>query len=87
MENTYGAISILNFSSQDLFLSFPCKLFLLLGSSRQKSCNDIESEVKNLRLALSDLHLKHKSITMKLQSHQDIEAKNKAELKHLKGNY
>ncbi|KAJ4727229.1 E3 ubiquitin protein ligase [Melia azedarach] len=55
------------------------------GSSRQKSCNDIESEVKNLRLALSDLHLKHKSITMKLQSHQDIEAKNKAELKHLKG--
>jgi E3 ubiquitin-protein ligase BRE1 len=48
--------------------------------------NELEMELKNLRSGLSDLHLKHKSLAMELQNHRDADAKNKAELKHLKGN-
>ncbi|KAJ0112961.1 hypothetical protein Patl1_00150 [Pistacia atlantica] len=55
------------------------------GSCRQKLSVDLQSEVKNLRLELSDLHLKHKSLARKLQNRQDIDAKNKAELKRLRG--
>ncbi|KAL9385692.1 hypothetical protein Peur_022702 [Populus x canadensis] len=47
--------------------------------------NELETELKNLRLGLSDLHLKHKSLARELQNHRDSDAKNKAELKHLKG--
>ncbi|GLU00395.1 hypothetical protein SLE2022_177700 [Rubroshorea leprosula] len=55
------------------------------GAGRQKPSGELESEVKILRLAINDLHLKHKSLARELQSHQDIDAKNKAELKRLKG--
>ncbi|XP_044493657.1 E3 ubiquitin-protein ligase BRE1-like 1 isoform X3 [Mangifera indica] len=55
------------------------------GSCRQKSLIELPSEVKNLRLELSDLHLKHKSLARELQSRQDTDAKNKAELKRLRG--
>ncbi|KAL5794940.1 hypothetical protein ACOSP7_003534 [Xanthoceras sorbifolium] len=55
------------------------------GSCRQKASNELESEVKNLRLAISDLHLKHRSLAMELQSRQDSNAKNKAEVKRLRG--
>ncbi|KAH1080811.1 hypothetical protein J1N35_020572 [Gossypium stocksii] len=55
------------------------------GSCRQKAFCDLESEVKNLRLAISDIHLNHRSLVRELQSHRDIDAKNKAELKRLKG--
>ncbi|KAL4351665.1 hypothetical protein GQ457_06G033050 [Hibiscus cannabinus] len=53
------------------------------GSCRQKAFSDLESEVKNLRLAIGDLHLKHRSLARELQSHSDIDAKSKAELKSL----
>ncbi|CAK7347813.1 unnamed protein product [Dovyalis caffra] len=51
----------------------------------QTTSNELEKELKNLRLGISDLHLKHKSLARELQNHRDIDAKNKAELKHLKG--
>ncbi|TYI13151.1 hypothetical protein ES332_A08G038200v1 [Gossypium tomentosum] len=53
------------------------------GSCRQLA--ELESEVKNLRFAIADVHLNHRSLARELQSHRDIDAKNKAELKHLKG--
>ncbi|KAK8522072.1 hypothetical protein V6N12_066642 [Hibiscus sabdariffa] len=55
------------------------------GSCRQKAFSELELEVKNLRLAIGDIHLKHRSMVRELQSHSDIDAKNKAELKRLKG--
>ncbi|KAH9733321.1 E3 ubiquitin-protein ligase BRE1-like 1 [Citrus sinensis] len=54
------------------------------GGSKQKASSNLQSEVKNLRLALMDLHLKHKSLTRELQSRQDIDAKDKAKLNRLK---
>ena len=58
----------------------------MLGSCRQQASSELESEVKNLRFAIGDIHLKHRSLARELQSHRDIDAKNKAELKRLKGN-
>ncbi|KDP28843.1 hypothetical protein JCGZ_14614 [Jatropha curcas] len=52
---------------------------------RQKESCQLEAEVKNLRIELSNLHLKHKSLARELQGHRDIDAKSKAELKRLKG--
>lgn len=53
------------------------------GSCRRKSSNDSVVEVKSLRSALSDLHLKHKSLVRELRKHQDSDVKNKAELRYL----
>ncbi|XP_058084493.1 E3 ubiquitin-protein ligase BRE1-like 1 isoform X2 [Magnolia sinica] len=50
-----------------------------------KTANELEMEVKNLRVALSDLHLKHRSFSNEVQSHRDSNAKNKAELNRLAG--
>ncbi|GFY92696.1 histone mono-ubiquitination 1 [Actinidia rufa] len=54
------------------------------GSCRQKLSTDLQKEVRNLRVALGDLHLKHKSLATELQCHRDTDAKNKAELKRLR---
>lgn len=54
-------------------------------SSGQKLSNDLEVESKNLRLALSELHLKHKSLANDFRIQRDLDAKHKAELKRLKG--
>uniref|UniRef100_A0A803LI99 E3 ubiquitin protein ligase n=1 Tax=Chenopodium quinoa TaxID=63459 RepID=A0A803LI99_CHEQI len=54
------------------------------GSCRQKPSNDMLAEVRNLRSALSDLHLKHKSLANELRKHQDGDLKNKAELVYLR---
>ncbi|KAF9615523.1 hypothetical protein IFM89_024150 [Coptis chinensis] len=56
-----------------------------IDTSRQKTSNDLVMEVKNLRVELGDLHIRHKQVAGKLQSRRDINAKNKAELKHLSG--
>ncbi|KAF5744281.1 Histone ubiquitination proteins group [Tripterygium wilfordii] len=55
------------------------------GSCKEKASRALEIEVKSLRPVLSDLHLKHKSLARELQSHRDMDARNKAELKRLKG--
>lgn len=68
-----------------IFFCVPCVLLLLLGAGRHKESCELVAEVKNLRLALSELHLKHKSVARELQSCRDIDAKSKAELKQLKG--
>ncbi|XP_042511746.1 E3 ubiquitin-protein ligase BRE1-like 1 [Macadamia integrifolia] len=52
---------------------------------RHKTSNDLRSEVKNLRVALGDLHLKHKKLAYEVRRRQDTNAKNKAELKRLTG--
>ncbi|GMI80790.1 hypothetical protein HRI_001748300 [Hibiscus trionum] len=53
------------------------------GSCRQLA--ELESEIKNLRTAIYVIHLKHGSLARQLQSHRDTDAKNKADLKQLKG--
>ncbi|KAL2460873.1 E3 ubiquitin-protein ligase BRE1-like 1 [Abeliophyllum distichum] len=68
-------------------LSTACFSSLLSdGWSQQRglSC-DLQAEAKNLRLAVGNLHLKHKSVAAEFQSHRDTDAKNKADLKCLKG--
>ncbi|XP_062001655.1 E3 ubiquitin-protein ligase BRE1-like 1 [Rosa rugosa] len=55
------------------------------GLSRQRASNDLKMEVTNLRLAFSDILLKHRGLARELQNRWDIEAKNKAEIKRLKG--
>ncbi|PQP97498.1 E3 ubiquitin-protein ligase BRE1-like 1 isoform X2 [Prunus yedoensis var. nudiflora] len=55
------------------------------GTSRQKTSSDFKNEVKNLRLAFSNMFVKHKFLARELQSHRDMDAKNKAELRRLKG--
>lgn len=47
--------------------------------------SDLLTEVRNLRMATLKLHLKHKSLAGELQRHRDTDAKNKADLKRLKG--
>ncbi|KAF9668749.1 hypothetical protein SADUNF_Sadunf14G0035900 [Salix dunnii] len=65
--------------------SDPMYVSPLLDACRQTVSNELETELKNLRLGLSDLHLKHRSLARELQNHRDSDAKNKAVLKHLKG--
>ncbi|PON33407.1 Cdk-activating kinase assembly factor [Parasponia andersonii] len=55
------------------------------GSCTQMTPSELEREVKNLRLAFTDLFLKHKLLSTELQCHRDIDAKNKAELRNLRG--
>ncbi|XP_042504874.1 E3 ubiquitin-protein ligase BRE1-like 1 isoform X2 [Macadamia integrifolia] len=52
---------------------------------RHKTSNDLLSEVKNLRVALGDLHLKHRKLASEVRSCRDTNAKNKAELRRLTG--
>ncbi|KAL7203819.1 hypothetical protein ACSBR2_016965 [Camellia fascicularis] len=54
------------------------------GSCRKKASTDLQTEVRNLRVALGDLYLNHKSLARELQCHRDTDAKNKAELKRLR---
>ncbi|XP_004307007.1 PREDICTED: E3 ubiquitin-protein ligase BRE1-like 1 [Fragaria vesca subsp. vesca] len=55
------------------------------GLSRQRASNDLRNEVKNLRLAFCDSLLKHRGLARELHNRWDIESKNKAEIKRLKG--
>ncbi|KAH7854063.1 hypothetical protein Vadar_009649 [Vaccinium darrowii] len=55
------------------------------GSCRQEVSTELQTKVRNLRIALGDLHLKHKSLSTELQCHLDTDAKNKTELLHLRG--
>lgn len=91
MPFVFNAISITKkkkiFCPLELSLRSMHVLLLLLGSCRQKASHDLEKEVKNLRLEFSDLHLKHKSLARELWRHQDIDAKSKAGIKRLKGNF
>jgi E3 ubiquitin-protein ligase BRE1 len=81
-------LSVLYLSWATSFRVFSVPMYVspLLDACRETISNELETELKNLRLGLSDLHLKHKSLARELQNHRDSDAKNKAELKHLKGN-
>nr|GMD77663.1 E3 ubiquitin-protein ligase BRE1-like 1 [Ipomoea batatas] len=50
-----------------------------------ESSHEVKMEVKNLRQTLNELHVKHITLTGELQSHRDADAKNKAEIKRLRG--
>ncbi|GAB2224302.1 hypothetical protein Drorol1_Dr00005055 [Drosera rotundifolia] len=55
------------------------------GSYGKSTSNDVVHDVKNLRLAFNDLHLKHRAATKEMCEHQDNSIKNNAELKWLRG--
>lgn len=55
------------------------------GQSQKVVSSDLQTEVKNFRMEVLKLHLKHLSLAGELQSHRDADAKNKAALKRLKG--
>ena len=57
-----------------------------VGSCRPESSIELEREVKNLRLAIGDMHIKHRSLAKEMQFHRDTDAKNKSELRQLKSN-
>ncbi|KAL3516889.1 hypothetical protein ACH5RR_023791 [Cinchona calisaya] len=54
------------------------------GLLQQRTSLDLQAEVKNVRMAIGNLHSKHKSLACELQIQKDSEAKNKAELKRLR---
>lgn len=62
-------------------------LSLSLGSCRQETSGALDAELRNLRLVFVDLLLKHKSLAKELQSHQETDAKKKAEVKRLRGKF
>ncbi|KAK6162595.1 hypothetical protein DH2020_002436 [Rehmannia glutinosa] len=54
------------------------------GQSQGVVSSDLQTQIKNLRIAVLKLHLKHRNLAGELQSHRDADAKNKADLKRLK---
>lgn len=68
------------------FSSYNFFTFCSVGSCLQKSLSDLHVGVKNLIQTINELHLKHRSLAGALQNHRDTDAKNKAELKCLRGN-
>lgn len=71
-----------------LVIIVSCFIFLgVLGSCKRKAFNDMVAEIKNLQSTLSDLLLKHRSLARELRKHQDVDLKNKAKLKYLRGNF
>ncbi|CAK9188130.1 unnamed protein product, partial [Ilex paraguariensis] len=55
-----------------------------IGSCRERTSMDLEVEVRNLRLAIGNIHLKHKSLVREMQIARDTDAKNKADLERLR---
>ncbi|XP_051134328.1 E3 ubiquitin-protein ligase BRE1-like 1 [Andrographis paniculata] len=53
--------------------------------SEREVSSDLQTEVKKLRMMVLKLHLEHRSLAKEVQSHRDIDARNKASLKHLEG--
>lgn len=56
-----------------------------VGQSQKVVSSDLLAEVRNLRMGVLKLHLKHKSLASELQIYGDTDAKNRADLKRLKG--
>ncbi|KAK9050112.1 hypothetical protein SSX86_030918 [Deinandra increscens subsp. villosa] len=54
-------------------------------SCRPNSSIELQKEVKNMRSAIGDMHLMHRSLAKQMQFHCDTDAKNKYELKRLRG--
>ncbi|KAL6499438.1 ubiquitin-like modifier hub1 [Orobanche hederae] len=54
-------------------------------SQRLVVSSNLQAEIKNLRIEVLELHLKHRDLAGELQGHRDTNAKNKAVLKRLKG--
>ncbi|XP_076920914.1 E3 ubiquitin-protein ligase BRE1-like 1 isoform X1 [Bidens hawaiensis] len=55
------------------------------GSCRRDSLIELQKEVQNIRIAIDDAHLTHRSILKQLQFHRDTDAKNKSRLRLLRG--
>ncbi|EPS67687.1 hypothetical protein M569_07087, partial [Genlisea aurea] len=81
--NILAAFSALNYLKHVLYLTSANA-----ASSHEQSLSvsgDVHTKARDLRIAVLKLHLKHKSLAAELQDRRDTEAKNKAHLKHLKG--
>ncbi|KAK4270506.1 hypothetical protein QN277_023535 [Acacia crassicarpa] len=85
MQNIVAAINNLWCLKDGLHAAVLTKLPGDDGMCGQKSSIDLNMEVRTLRSAFTELHLKHKSLASEFRSHQDFDAKNKVELKRLKG--
>ncbi|XP_022897217.1 E3 ubiquitin-protein ligase BRE1-like 1 [Olea europaea var. sylvestris] len=84
LHNTVNACEDL--SNLKSSMSAACLNVLLSdGWSQQGVSCDLQAEVKKLRLAVGNLHLKHKSLAAEFQGNRDTDTKNKADLKGLKG--
>lgn len=55
------------------------------GMQLQKSVENLRVEVRSLIMGVNDLHLKHRLLASNIQNHRDLDAKLKAEQKHLAG--
>ncbi|KAL8495504.1 hypothetical protein ACS0TY_019591 [Phlomoides rotata] len=91
-EKTYKSEAILQnvVASFDNLNNLKCRLYTAAQKAVSSSGQDVVSsdlltEVRNLRVATLKLHLKHKSLAGELQNHRDADAKNKANLKRVKG--
>lgn len=62
-------------------------LVVLLDSFRNRTSGDLVKEVRNMRLRVKDFLFKQKVLAKELEKHRDLDAKTKAELKVLKGNF
>lgn len=62
-------------------------LVVLLDSFRKRTSGDLVKEVRNMRLRVKDFLFKQKVLAQELEKHRDLDAKTKAELKVLKGNF
>ncbi|KAF6140375.1 hypothetical protein GIB67_005300 [Kingdonia uniflora] len=84
LQNIVTAIDVL-WNSKDRIANTLVETHSQIEPSRLEAFDVLEKEVKNLRVSLDDLHIKHKAMASKVQSHRDTNAKNKAELKYLTG--
>ncbi|KAK1412273.1 hypothetical protein QVD17_33387 [Tagetes erecta] len=55
------------------------------GSCRPETSIELQKEVKNMRLTIGDMHIMHRSMAKQVQFHCDTDAKNKSELRQLRG--
>lgn len=68
-------------------LSYLYIWFVLLDSFRNRTSGELVKEVRNMRLRVKDFLFKQKALAKELQIHRDLDAKTKADLKVLKGNF
>ncbi|KAL1543350.1 ubiquitin-like modifier hub1 [Salvia divinorum] len=84
LKNIIASFDDLN-NLKSILYSTSLKTLSSNGQSQKVVFSDLLTEVRNLRMATLKLHLKHKSLAGELQRHRDTDAKNKADLKRLKG--
>ncbi|KAL6494118.1 ubiquitin-like modifier hub1 [Orobanche gracilis] len=85
LHNIVASIDGLNSLKDRLFVASLKAVSSNEQSQRLAVSSNLQAEIKNLRIEVLKLHLKHRDLAGDLQGHRDTNAKNKALLKHLKG--